>query len=189
MADYNYMLQNQMWHDTNYSAQMQELEKADLSPGLIYGGSGAGASITNIPTGSIQGATAPSSTERESANAQQEQANSGMALMLSQQKLIQAQTDAAESQANLNNTQATKLSGVDTTKTEQDTATSAAQEQSITQGINNQKAQEALTTAQTKGQLLQNKITGDTMEAAEQKVIQEAQAGVGAVRSAMAQRS
>ena len=38
-----------MWKDTNYSAQMEELKKAGLNPGLLYGMSGGGA--TTIGTG------------------------------------------------------------------------------------------------------------------------------------------
>ncbi len=37
MTDYNAQKQLQMWKDTNYSAQMGELEKAGLNPALMYG--------------------------------------------------------------------------------------------------------------------------------------------------------
>ena len=36
LTDYQMMKQLQMWKDTNYGAQMEELRKAGLNPGLLY---------------------------------------------------------------------------------------------------------------------------------------------------------
>lgn len=62
MTEYQRQKQLQMWKDTNYAAQMGELKKAGLNPGLIYGMGGGGGSTTgggaasgpsggNAPTG------------------------------------------------------------------------------------------------------------------------------------------
>lgn len=57
MMDYGYQKQMDMWNATNYPAQMQQLEKAGLNPGLMYAKGGPGG-VTGTPTGSVTGATA-----------------------------------------------------------------------------------------------------------------------------------
>lgn len=60
LTDYNYSKQMQMWRDTNYEAQMNELRKAGLNPGLIYGMSGGGGTTTGSGGGGgVSGAEAP----------------------------------------------------------------------------------------------------------------------------------
>ena len=39
-------MQMQMWEDTNYAAQVEQLKKAGLSVGLMYGKGGAGGATT-----------------------------------------------------------------------------------------------------------------------------------------------
>lgn len=55
MTDYQAAKELQMWKDTNYAAQMEQLTKAGLNPGLIYGMSGGGGQTTGgggqMPTG------------------------------------------------------------------------------------------------------------------------------------------
>ena len=46
MANYNREQQMQLWRDTNYSAQVNELKKAGLSVGMMYGMGGAGGATT-----------------------------------------------------------------------------------------------------------------------------------------------
>lgn len=83
----------QQWKDTSYGAQVAEMKKANLSPGLAYGGSGAG--------GATVGGGAPS-VNAPKAN------NEGMDLMtVAQRKLIEAQTRNIEADT-------AKKSGVDT---------------------------------------------------------------------------
>ena len=53
LSNFNREMAMQMWHDTNYSAQMKEMEKAGLSPGLIYPKGGGGGTTANVPTGSV----------------------------------------------------------------------------------------------------------------------------------------
>lgn len=59
MMDYGMAKQLQMWKDTNFSAQLAEMKKAGLSPGLIYGKGGAGGTTVGSPAGGVSGATAP----------------------------------------------------------------------------------------------------------------------------------
>lgn len=59
MTDYNMMKQLQMWKDTSYPAQMEQLRKAGLNPGLIYGMGGAGGQTTGQASGNVTGGHAP----------------------------------------------------------------------------------------------------------------------------------
>lgn len=59
MMDYSYNKQLQMWKDTNYSAQMEEMRKAGLNPSLMYGMSGGGATTAGSGGGQVSGGTAP----------------------------------------------------------------------------------------------------------------------------------
>lgn len=46
-ALFNYEQQMKMWKETNYAAQMEQLKRAGLNPGLLYGISGGGGATTN----------------------------------------------------------------------------------------------------------------------------------------------
>ena len=53
----------QMWKDTNFSAQVAEMEKAGINPALLYGQSGAGGATTSGATGgTASGGTAQGGT-------------------------------------------------------------------------------------------------------------------------------
>lgn len=61
LTDYNYGKQLQMWKDTNYQAQKEELKKAGLNPGLLYGmGGGGGTTAGSGSGGSVSTGQAPS---------------------------------------------------------------------------------------------------------------------------------
>ena len=47
------------WEDTNYSAQVEQLKKAGLNAGLIYGMSGGGGTTTGGAGAGVTGASAP----------------------------------------------------------------------------------------------------------------------------------
>lgn len=132
MTDYNMMKQLEMWHNTSYSAQVAEMEKAGVNPALLYGMSGGGGQTTGNANGNVSGAAAPSGGhEILDVRAQ-----------MMQTEMMQAQIELAKSQANKNNVEAEKTAGVDTTKAQTEI-------QSLTQGISNQKAIEALTHVET----------------------------------------
>lgn len=95
MTDYNYAKQMQMWKDTNYSAQKDELKKAGLNPGLLYGMTGGGGATTGSGGGSVQGATAqqnPGETKESM------EMGMSMAQMAAQTALILAQKTKTETE-------------------------------------------------------------------------------------------
>lgn len=104
LSDYNYNQQLRMWNATNYSAQMEQLKKAGLNPGLVYGMGGGGSATVG---GGAQ-----------SASGGQAAAQSGEMLSLGkigiEAGLAKAQMKVLESQANLNNVEANKKQGIDT---------------------------------------------------------------------------
>ena len=59
-TDWNMKKQIELFNATGYGAQLDQIKKAGLSPGLIYGGGGAGGQSTNVNTGNVHGANAPS---------------------------------------------------------------------------------------------------------------------------------
>lgn len=60
MMDIQAQKQYEMWLKTNYSAQMEQMKKAGLNPGLLYGMSGGGATTTgSIGAGSVGRGQAP----------------------------------------------------------------------------------------------------------------------------------
>lgn len=124
MVDYNYAKQLQMWKDTNYQAQMEQLKLAGLNPGLIYGMGGGGGQTTGQAVGTTTGGQAPQGGhEILAATSQALQ----MGIMRAQKENIEADTKKKEAEI---------------PKTETET-------KSLAQGIENQKAQQKLTEVQT----------------------------------------
>lgn len=101
LADYEQKLQYDMWEKTNYKAQMEQLTKAGLNPGLVYGMSGGGGATTGgASTGGVTGGVAANAAATQ-------EANTGMAMMGAQIRVL-------ETQAKKNEAEAEKISGVDT---------------------------------------------------------------------------
>lgn len=76
LADYEQKLKMQMWHDTNYTAQLSEAEKAGVSKAHVLGGGGSGvgmgasvdtAGIGSGASGAVQGQLANLQTEMQKA--------------------------------------------------------------------------------------------------------------------------
>lgn len=111
MMDYSRKLQMQTWHDTNYSAQRAEMEKAGLNPALMYGMSGGGGTTTGSPSGSVTGGRASDEASMKALSIQQQ----GMAL---QNAKLNAEIKVLESQADKNKAEA-GLSGAKTDTEEQ----------------------------------------------------------------------
>lgn len=141
LSSYNFQQQMQMWENTNYPAQVQQLEKAGLNPGLLYHSAG-GQPTMGSPSGGIGMGIAPSG------NAVAQGMANGAAS-------IEAAADVR-----LKNAQAASIEA----QTPQQADLMKAQIDSITQGINNAKATEALTDAQAQTQRLQNSIQGETLD-------------------------
>lgn len=90
MTDYQYQKMLQMWKDTNYSAQVSELNKAGLNPALMYGMSGGGgATVGGGGGGNVSGGNAPS-------GGGEMQAMSAMGIQMAQ---TAAQTELLKEQA------------------------------------------------------------------------------------------
>lgn len=103
LTDYSYGKQLQMWKDTNYSAQMAELKKAGLNPGLLYGMGGAGGQSTGGGAEHVGSGGAPV----EAGGA----AQMGMGLQIA---MIGAQKRLIEAQASKTKAEEEKIKGVDT---------------------------------------------------------------------------
>lgn len=108
MTDYNYNKQLEMWNATNYAPQMEQLRKAGLNPGLIYGMSGGGAVTTGNQGGNVTGAHAP-------VGGAEIQTMLGMGI---QKELLQAQKENIQADTKKKEVEAAKTAGVDTTKAE-----------------------------------------------------------------------
>ena len=103
-ADAEYRRNLQMWKDTNYGAQRDEMEKAGLSVGLMYGNGGGSAAST--AGGTATQPSAPNTNPVEVALQQQ-----AMGLQLKQ---IEAQNRLANDQATKTIAEANKIAGADT---------------------------------------------------------------------------
>jgi len=125
LTDYNTAKQLQMWKDTSYGAQKEQMEKAGINPALMYGMGGGGGQTNSISAGNVGG--------------QQASVAHGMGL---QGVMTKAQLDNLNANTEKTKAEAAKISGVDTTKAQTEIA-------SLTQGIQNQKAVESLTRVQT----------------------------------------
>lgn len=55
LTEFNYGLQKRMWHETNYPAQVEEMKKAGLSVGLMYGKGGGGGVTNSVATSGMAG--------------------------------------------------------------------------------------------------------------------------------------
>lgn len=82
LGEWNRKLEMQMWNDTNYSAQIEQMKKAGLNPGLMYQQGGSGGT-TQIASGSQSGGQATGGTNT---------ATQGMAVML-QAQMMQSQIE------------------------------------------------------------------------------------------------
>lgn len=94
LANYNHQLGLKMWEDTNYAAQVYQLEKAGLNPALLYGKGGGGGGTVAQGSGGIPSGNAP-------------RIDIGMALQQGAQLAV-AKAQAENLQANTEKTQAEK---------------------------------------------------------------------------------
>lgn len=88
MTDYNQQKALEMWQNTNYDAQRQQMEKAGLNVGLMYGQGGGGGTTANVTSGNVSAPTAEG-----------QKGEIGMAMQLGlQQALTKAQIELTEAQ-------------------------------------------------------------------------------------------
>ena len=111
MLDYAKEKDFEMWQRTNYKAQMAEMEKAGLNPGLIYGMKGGGGVTTGGGAPSVQGGTAPQ-------GGGEIQALMGMGMqrtkLMMEANLNKAQVENIKADTANKNADTAKKSGVDT---------------------------------------------------------------------------
>nr|DAX03558.1 MAG TPA: nucleoporin [Microviridae sp.] len=103
-ADAEYRRNLQMWKDTNFGAQRQEMENAGLSVGLMYGNGGGQAASTAGGT-----ATQPNAPKTNPVEVALQQESMGLQL-----KQIEAQNRLANAEATKTIAEANKIAGVDT---------------------------------------------------------------------------
>lgn len=147
MTDYNYGKQMQMWKDTNYSAQVGELAKAGLNPALMYGMGGGGGATTGSGAGASVGGGKAAAVAGE---------NIQMADRMMQLGLMQAQKKNLEADSANKLAQAAKTGGVDT-------ALANKQIESLSQGIQNQRAVERLTNLQSEVESVKASVSRQTI--------------------------
>lgn len=103
-ADAEYRRNLQMWKDTNFGAQRDEMEKAGLSVGLMYGNGGGSAAST-----AGGNATQPNAPKTNPVEVALQQQSLGLQL-----KQIEAQNRLANAEATKTTAEANKIAGVDT---------------------------------------------------------------------------
>lgn len=153
MALFNYQQQMKMWNETNYKAQVAQLNKAGLNPGLLYGMGGTGGATI----GSAQG-QGPGMGDAPKGGGEALGMGIVGAQTAAQLALLKAQKDNIEADTANKEAQTTKTAGVDTKLGE-------TQISSLTQGINNQKAVETLTKIQGDIAEYEKEIKGETLKA------------------------
>lgn len=153
MLDYSYGKQMQMWKDTNYSAQVAELEKAGLNPALLYGMSGGGGTTTGSGSASVSQGHAP-------VGGGEAMQMMGMGL---QMKMTQAQTDLLHAQAEKAKVEAEKLAGVDSENVKADTALKIASE--IIAKYTGKEAKDQYEKIKSPARLIESKTWQDELEA------------------------
>lgn len=163
MTDYNYGKELQMWHDTNYPAQVAELEKAGLNPALLYAKSGAGGATTGTPSANVTGGTAQKGNNDLAAEGMGLQ----MGLIKAQTENVQADTQnklaqTPKTQAETTNIKAQQLlTEAQTRLTEVQTA---FQYRSFDSRLENIDRTVEKLTQEAKGLNQQNQITKETMD-------------------------
>lgn len=91
MTDYNMSKQLQMWKDTSYQAQKEQMQKAGINPALMYGMGGGGGQSMGTPNANVTGAEAPKGGGEAMAG-MGIMSNAQLALMNAQKENIEADT-------------------------------------------------------------------------------------------------
>lgn len=146
LTDYGYQKQLQMWKDTSYGAQMEQLKMAGLNPGLIYGMGGGGGQSTG---GGVETPTGAVAT----------QAAGGEIGMGIQAQLLGSQKRLMDAQAKKTEVEATKIAGVDTDEAKK-------RIEALSVGIDTEKAKQAMMEIQNNILMIEEDIKGATQNAA-----------------------
>lgn len=109
MIDYQYNKQYDLWQKTSYPGQIEQMKKAGLNPGLLYGMGGAGGGTTGSGGGGGSQASGHSGESMALMN------GINAAMSAAQIENLKAQTEKTKAEA-------TKIAGVDTSNVEADTS-------------------------------------------------------------------
>lgn len=142
MGRFNQQQALEMWEKTNFAAQKEQMKKAGLSPGLLYGMSGAGGAIANPTPGNVTGGQAAAAGPA---------AGMGIAMGSMQLQLLDAQKKNIEAD--------TKLKETTVPKTEAETG-------SILQNTENAKIQGEILKIEESMKAIEEEIKGRTQNAA-----------------------
>lgn len=85
----------QMWEDTGYAAQKDQMKRAEINPALMYGMGGGGGQTTGTESASVSAPSAPAGSGRETEEmlGMGIQAAAQTALLQAQKKNLDAQTN------------------------------------------------------------------------------------------------
>ncbi len=117
MTDYNMSKQMEMWENTSYSAQKEQMEKAGINPALLYGMSGGGGQSIGQSGSSVGTGAAPS-------GGGEAMGGFGMGMQMAQLSLLKAQKENIEADTRNKEVGATATEGVVTDKARQEIAAS-----------------------------------------------------------------
>lgn len=92
MTNFNVGKQLQMWKDTSYGAQKEQMQKAGLNPGLMYGMSGGGGQTAGISAGQVPSGGAPKGGGEVMGMMSQAMAAQQLSLLKAQKENIDADT-------------------------------------------------------------------------------------------------
>lgn len=145
LMDYGYDQQLQMWEDTNYGAQMEQIKKAGLNPAMIYGSGGGGG-------GQLGAGVAGTVGSGEASNeAQQKMADNAM---------MQTSLDRRRQNAEI------KLLEAQAGNIDKDTGVKEVTISSILEGIENTRVQRQGYVLENEYNELRNHIQGSTLDEA-----------------------
>lgn len=121
LTDYNAAKQLQMWKDTSYGAQKEQMMKAGINPALMYGMGGGGGQSNSVATGSVSSGGGPSTGGEI-------QSMMGMGMMSAAQiALLRAQKENIEADTKNKLTDAGYTGGAKTDNTKADTVLKGSQ--------------------------------------------------------------
>jgi len=146
MTEYNMQKALEMWNATGYGAQVKQMQEAGLNPAYLYGKGGTGGTAS-IQPGNVNAGTAP-----VGGNEQFQAMGIGL-----DYGMKQAQINLLNAQAKNTEADTAKKVGVDTEEAKTRIA-------DLTQGIENKKAAEILTKAETYLKNIEGYVQGSTME-------------------------
>ena len=172
MTDYTMAKQLQMWKDTNYPAQVQQMKDAGLSVGLMYGKGGGGGATTGSPSANVSGGVAQKGSVNIAMGMQLAQQQEQIELLKAQKENVNAQTE--KTKAEVPNIQA-------------DTEVKGAQLNLIAQEYDNKRAQHDILEVDLALKRLEQYVQNNTVDYQIKDFDQQVKIGAAKLRSANAE--